>query len=122
MDTILPHDRNAGQFKIKSGHFIFQISHRRRQPATTDGPAPSQLGHPEDEFRPLCLERVAYWRVLQRVPGRPGTNPRPQPSPTLGWGRFFDTRHMNSMERCFVALTVVGSLGVIAIVIWMLVH
>jgi hypothetical protein len=29
---------------------------------------------------------------------------------------------MGFMERCFVALTVVGSLGVIAIVIWMLMH
>jgi hypothetical protein len=29
---------------------------------------------------------------------------------------------MNFFERGFVALTVVGSLGVIAIVIWMLMH
>jgi hypothetical protein len=29
---------------------------------------------------------------------------------------------MDFFERCFVALTVVGSLGVIAIVIWMLMH
>jgi hypothetical protein len=29
---------------------------------------------------------------------------------------------MDFMERSFVALTVVGSLGVIAIVIWMMTH
>jgi hypothetical protein len=33
-----------------------------------------------------------------------------------------DTRQMDFMERSFVALTVVGSLGVIAIVIWMMIH
>jgi hypothetical protein len=29
---------------------------------------------------------------------------------------------MDPMERIFVALTVVGSLGVVAIVIWMMMH
>jgi hypothetical protein len=29
---------------------------------------------------------------------------------------------MDFFERCFVALSVVGSLGVIAVVIWMKVH
>lgn len=68
------------------------------------------------------MERVAYWRVFEGVPGRPRHKPQAPAIPTSGWGRLFDTRHMNFMERCFVALTIVGSLGVIAIVIWMLVH
>jgi hypothetical protein len=33
-----------------------------------------------------------------------------------------DTRQMDSMERSFVALTVVGSLGANAILIWMMIH
>ena len=37
----------------------------------------------------------------------------PEPAPAY---------QMDFFERCFVALTVVGSLGVIAIVIWMLMH
>ena len=58
---------------------------------------------------------------LESVPDRiRHSTPGPQPSPQ-GWGRFLTViRWTDSMERIFAALTLVGMLGVIAIVIWIL--
>ena len=68
-----------------------------------------------------CSERASNRRVWKACRAAPGIVPQAFPAQRIG-GRFLRSHQMDPMERIFVALTVVGSLGVVAIVIWMMMH